>query len=126
MYWLFPSNWRKGFYAINKAKKNFRNDIHQWLLYKGFTAFEAEKTVSELPIIFAVKNENKDISHWCFLIEEKTRRFDNVLAVSVVPDRKTVIDDFFFFSVNDFTRTLRTKIVNLFDFFIRIYTATST
>ena len=59
----------------------------------------------ELPIIFAVKSENKDISLWCFVIDEKARRFDNVLAVSVVPDNKKMIDDFFLFSVNDFTRT---------------------
>jgi len=105
LYWLFPSNWRKGFYAIKKAKKNIRNDIFQWLLDKGLTAFEAAKTVSELPIIFAVKNEHKGISFWCFLISEDTRRFDNVLAVSVVPDTKKMIDDFFLFSVHDFTRT---------------------
>ena len=105
LYWLFPSNWRKGFYAIKKAKKNILNDIRQWLLNEGFTEFEAEKTVSELPIIFAVKNENKDISLWCFLISENIRRFDSVLAISVVPDTKKMIDDFFLFSTHDFTRT---------------------
>jgi len=105
LYWLFPSNWRKGINAVKRAKKSFRNNIFQWLLNKGLTAFEAEKTVSELPIIFAVKNENKEISLWCFLISEDMRRFDNVLAVSVVLDTKKVIDDFFLFSVNDFTRT---------------------
>jgi stalled ribosome alternative rescue factor ArfA len=46
LYWLFPSNWRKGFYAIKKAKKNIQNDIRQWLLNKGFTSFEVEKTIS--------------------------------------------------------------------------------
>ena len=105
LYWLFPSNWRKGMNAIKKAKRNIRNDIFQWLLNKGLTAFEAEKTVSKLPIIFGVKNESKDIAHWCFLISEDTRRFDNVLAVSVVSDSKKMIDGFFLFSVHDFTRT---------------------
>ena len=106
LYWLFPSNWRKGKNAIKKAKKNIFNDIRDWLLKKKkLTEFEAEKILQELPIIFAVKNENKDISLWCFIIEEKNRRFDNVLAVSVDPDTKKMIDDFFLFSVNDFTRT---------------------
>ena len=105
LYWLFPSNWQKGFKAIKKAKKNIRNEILQWLLDKGLTAFEAEKTVSKLPIIFGVKNESKEISLWCFLISEDTRKFDNVLAVSIVPDTKKIIDDFFLFSVQDFTRT---------------------
>jgi len=105
LYWLFPSNWRKGINAIKKAKKNIRNEIFQWLLNKGLTAFEAEKTVSALPIIFAIKNENKDISLWCFLISEDIRRLDNVLAVSIVPDSKKIIDDFFLFPINGFTRT---------------------
>jgi len=105
LYWLFPSNWGKGKYAIKKAKKIIRNDIFQWLLNKGLTMFKIEKILSELPIIFAVKNESKDISLWCFLITEETRRFDTVLAVSVVPDIKNGIDDFFLFSVQDFTRT---------------------
>jgi hypothetical protein len=105
LYWLFPSNWRKGINAVKRAKKNTQIEVLQWLLHKGLTAFEAEKIVSELPIIFAIKNENKDIALWCFLITEETRRFDNVLAVSVVPDNKKMIDDFFLFSVHDFTRT---------------------
>ena len=105
LYWMFPSNWRKGINAVKKAKKNIQNEILQWLLNKGLTAYEAEKTISELPIIFAVKNENKDNALWCFLISEYTRKFDKVLAVSVVPDDKEVIDDFFLFSVQDFTRT---------------------
>ena len=105
LYWLFPSNWRKGINAVKRAKKNIRNDIFQWLLHKGLNPFEAEKIVSELPIIFAVKNETKDFSLWCFLVEEKHRRFENVLAVSVIADRKNVIDDFFLLSVEDFTKT---------------------
>jgi len=74
-------------------------------LQKEFSEFEVEKILQELPIIFAVKNENKDVSLWCFIIEEKKRKFDNVLAVSVAPDSKEIIDDFFLLSVNDFTRT---------------------
>ena len=105
LYWLFPSNWRKGINAVKRAKKNIRNDIRQWLLHKGLNPFEAEKVLSELPIVFAVKNEIKDSSLWCFLVEEKMRRYENVLAISVVADRKNVIDDFFLFSVEDFTRT---------------------
>jgi hypothetical protein len=102
---LFPSNWRKGINAVKRARKHIRNDIFQWLSDKGLTAFEAEKILSELPIIFAFKNENKDIALWCFVIEEKERRFDNVLAVSVVAGKKKVIDGFFLFPVQNFTRT---------------------
>jgi DNA invertase Pin-like site-specific DNA recombinase len=105
LYRMFPSNWRKGFYAVKRAKKNIYNEIRNWLLHKELSEFEVEKILRKLPIIFAVKNENKDISLWCFIIEEKNRRFDKVLAVSVENDTKKVIDDFFQLSVNDFTRT---------------------
>lgn len=105
LYRLFPSNWRKGINAVKRARKHIKNDIRQWLLNKGMTDFEAEKLLSELPIVFAVKNENRDLALWCFVVEEKERRFDNVLAVSVVPNRTKVIDDFFFFSMQDFTKT---------------------
>jgi len=105
LYWLFPSNWKKGFYAVKRAKKIIYNDIRNWLLNKKLSEFEAEKILQELPIIFAVRNENKDTFHWCFLISEDTRRFDKVLAISVVPDTKKMIDDLFLFSINDFTQT---------------------
>ncbi|GHT65758.1 hypothetical protein FACS189452_00460 [Bacteroidia bacterium] len=102
---LLPSNWRKGINAVKQARKHIRNEILQWLLGKGLTAFEAEKTLLELPIIFAVKNDDKDVALWCFVIEEKEHRFDNVLAVSVVIDSKEKIDDFLLLSVQNFTRT---------------------
>jgi len=105
LYWLLPSNWRKGINAIKRARKNIRNDIFQWLFNKGLTEVEAKKITWELPIIFSVKNEDKDVSFWCFMITESTRRFDNALAISVVPGRKKVIDDFFLFSIKDFTST---------------------
>lgn len=105
LYWMFPSNWRKGINAIKKAKKSITTDIFQWLLIKGLTVFEANELISKLPIVFAVKNENKNITLWCFLITEEIRRFDNLLAISVVPNTQKVVDDFFLLSVKDFTRT---------------------
>lgn len=104
LYWMFPSNYRKGIYAIKHARKLVRNDIFQWLLKTGLLYFEAHEVLSELPIIFSVKCENKDTPPlYCFLITEKNRRFDNVLAISVVPDNKQMIDDFFLLSIQDFT-----------------------
>lgn len=105
LYWIFPSNWRKGINAVRRARKNITNDIFQWLINKGLTEFEAEEIMSELPIIFSVKIENEDISYWCFLISEKIRKYDNVMAISVVPNRKEVIDEFFLFPVECFSST---------------------
>ena len=95
----------KSINAIKKAKNIILNDISQRLLNQDLTGAEIEVLLSQLPVIFAVENVNKDNSHWCFMISEDMRRFDNVLAVSVVPDANKVIDDFFLFSVHDFTKT---------------------
>lgn len=105
LYWLFPNNWRKGINAIKRANKSFKNDIFKWLLNQGANEFEANIILDKLPIIYAVKLEDKDVSLWCFLISEEIRRFEDVLAVSVIPDHKKVINDFFFLTTNDFTKT---------------------
>lgn len=105
LYWMFPNNWRKGINAIKRARKNVRNDIVQWLLHKGLNFFEATKLVLELPIVFAVKIEDTHIPLWCVVISEEARRFDNILAVSIVADSQKNIDDFFLFSTQHFTRT---------------------
>lgn len=105
LYWILPSNWRKGIRAKNRARKFFLNNIRQWLLSKGMTPFEAEKIIMELPIIFAVKLENKHLIQWCFLISEKTRNFDEVLSISVTTDHKQIIDEFFLIPTESFAVT---------------------
>jgi hypothetical protein len=90
-----------GINAVKKAKKIIQNDIIQWLLYKGLTVSDAEGIVCELPIIFAVKLEN---NRWCFVIEEENRRFDKVLVISVDADKTNIIDEYFLFPTQDFTR----------------------
>ena len=103
LYWMFSNNWRRGINAIKRAKKNIKNDILNWLLSKGATHFEGYKLLSELPIIFSLRSDFKNLHLWCFLISEQIRKFDTVLAISVIPERKRIIDDFFLLSVRDFT-----------------------
>ncbi|MBL3548131.1 recombinase family protein [Chryseobacterium sp. KMC2] len=103
IYWMFPSNWRKGINAIKKARKIIYNDIRKWLLSKGATEFEADEIILRLPIIFSIKLENQITSYWCFLISEKMRNFDNVLGISVHEDSKKAINEFFILSTYDFT-----------------------
>ncbi|OCK51120.1 hypothetical protein BA768_17865 [Chryseobacterium sp. CBo1] len=105
IYWLFPSNWRKGIHAIKKAKKNICNDILQWLTSKGASEFEANEIILELPIIFSIKLENITNVYWCFLISEKIRAYDNVLGISVLYDSKKIIEELFVFSTQNFTST---------------------
>lgn len=105
LYWIFPNNWRKGANAIRQAKKIIKNEIFRWLLNNELSDCEAEQIMSELPIIFSVKVKNGDQWNLCFSISEKFRRYDKVLALSVISDGKYVIDELFLFQVNDFTRT---------------------
>lgn len=105
IYWIFPSNWRRGINSIKRARKSLKNDIFKWLVNKGVKEFDASIILDELPIIFAIKHEHKDASHWCFMISEEICKFDNVLGVSVLLNRKNPIDEFFFLSTNDFTKT---------------------
>ena len=105
IYWMFPSNWRKGINAIKKIKKTIHNDIRKWLLNNGATEFEADELVSEIPILFSVKLESKINSYWCFFISEKMRNCDTVLGISVLTDSKKTANEIFKFSPKDFTST---------------------
>ncbi len=102
LYWILNS-WREGINAIKRAKKQVRNNIFQWLKERNVQEFEASKIISELPIIFAIKLENKYLTQWCFLIPEKARKYDNALAISIIPKAKQGFDDFFMLPIKNFT-----------------------
>ncbi|MDR0830022.1 MAG: hypothetical protein LBN95_07925 [Prevotellaceae bacterium] len=87
--------------AIKNVRKNLLNDIFQWLLSKGVDVSYAESLTQDLPIVFAIGGDNK----WCFVIDEQIRRFETVLAVSVIVEKTAVIDGYFLLSVQDFSRT---------------------
>lgn len=105
LYWMFPSNWRKGINTIKKVKKNIRNDILKWLSEKGLPDLEAAGLINELPMIFSNQLEDGQISHCCFIIPESMRQYENVLAISVNMDSKTMIENFFLLPTQYFTRT---------------------
>jgi DNA invertase Pin-like site-specific DNA recombinase len=105
IYWIFSYNWRKGINTVKKAKKNIDTDILKWLLSKGLTDFEAYKVILELPVVYSVKVENMNASNWCFWISEKMRNYDHILAVSATFNSRQLIDEFFLFSVKEFTQT---------------------
>ncbi len=105
LYWKHASNWRKGINAVKRARKNIEGDIEKWLVSKGLPEFEATDIISELPIIYSVKLTYTENPHWCFVISEHKRTYENALGISVVPDKKKVIDDFFLLPTKDFTNT---------------------
>lgn len=105
LYFIFSNNLRTGVIAIRHFKKYIQNDIFKWLIDKGLTDFDAEGIVRGLPIIFSIKLENEGVTNWCFVISEKIRSYDNVLAISVSTEPKRLIDTFFLLPIKDFTIT---------------------
>lgn len=105
LYWTFPNNWRKGINAIKRTRRNLKNDVCHWLQTKGYSEFEAEKIVFDLPIIFSVKLQDQETSKWCFLITEKDRRYKQVLSLSVLSDSKKTLDQIFLLPIKKFTKT---------------------
>lgn len=106
LYWLFPSNWRKGIRLINHAKKNIYKDLSRWLLEKGATHDEADEVISGLPMLFSVETEVKEGPQCCFLIPERFRTFEAVLGISVnMQESKGMVNEFFMLPSKDFTVT---------------------
>lgn len=103
LYWLAPRRWRKGLNAIQKAKKNIEQDITSWLRNNGLNEYEADEVMSELPVVFNVKLNKNSVSHWCFVIHENARKYDNILALSIVLDQEKPLNDIFMLSTEDFT-----------------------
>lgn len=103
LYWLIPRRWRKGVNAMKRAKMNIQKDITQWFIQNGLSEFEADEIITELPVIFSVKLSKDSASHWCFVISEDIRRYDNVLGLSIVLDQKKILDEIFMLSTEDFT-----------------------
>ena len=94
-----------GINAIKQAKKIFQNEILQYLIENGWTEVESKEMLRELPIIYAVKNEDRNPACWCFIIEDETPTYlGKFLAVSVVLNQKNVIDEFFMVSIDDFSK----------------------
>lgn len=120
LYWLFPSNWRKGIRFINHAKKNIDKDLSRWLLEKGASHYEAGEVISGLPILFSVETEEKAGKQCCFLIPERFRTFEAVLGVSIImQESKGMVNEFFMLSSKDFTVTNFLIITKNTDFYYR-------
>lgn len=103
LYWLVPRRWRKGVNAIKRAQKNIEQDITNWFISSGLSEYEADEVMSELPVVFSVKLNKESASHWCFVISEHVRKYDHVLALSIVLDQKKLLDEIFMLSTEDFT-----------------------
>ncbi|SIQ55575.1 Site-specific DNA recombinase [Chryseobacterium sp. RU37D] len=99
LYWIFPSNWRKGINTIKRAKKNIHHVIFKWLLNKGVAEWDSDYIISELGIAFSIKHEYHNTFCWCFNIPEKLRKYDYVLCIGVDPNQKKTDSHYEFFLI---------------------------
>ncbi len=103
LYWLMYSKWKKGLYTIKKVRKIIQKEVGGLFMKQGLSEREARVIAERLPIVFGVNFYRESISHWCFLIEEKIRNYDYVLAVSIAIDQREPIDNFFLIPADDFS-----------------------
>jgi len=103
LYWLLPRKWRKGVNAIKRARKTIESDIVKWFIERGLSEYEADEIIHELPVVFSVKLDTQSTPQWCFVISEHARKYDHVLALSIVLDQHKILDEIFMLSTEDFT-----------------------
>lgn len=102
LYWLIPTKWKRGLYAINKIKRLVKAEIKN-LMLQNVAAPEAEAIAEKFPVVFGARFYRDSIAHWCFLIDENARNFEYVLAVSVAIDQRDPIDGFFVIPTSAFS-----------------------
>ncbi len=103
LYWLLPSKWKRGRYTINKVKRFIQEEARNLYVGRGFTEEKAKQLLEKLPVVFGVIFYKDAVPHWCFLINEPIRNYDEVLAVSVAIDQRDPIDRFFIIPTNAFS-----------------------
>ena len=80
IYWLLPSRHRKGFYLLNKTRRNIKHDIRSVLEGAGADPEDART----FPLSLAIKRQTADPApYWCFLIPEDMESNRAILCVSV-------------------------------------------
>lgn len=102
LYWNLSRNWRKGINSVRKITNLTKNNVINWLLNKGLDEVLCNKIFNELPIIYGVKNHTLDHGNLCFIITEKQRRFNNVLAIGIDDNFTLIKQDCFLFSLKEF------------------------
>jgi len=113
LYWLLPSHWRQGIRLTNKVKRLISHEIKTIWLDQGRTDEDVNNDAEVLPLVFAVRFYRESLAHWCFVIEEKLRRYDIVVGVSVATDEIEPVDklfciptvDFGFYNIRVFSET---------------------
>jgi hypothetical protein len=92
LYWLLPSQYKKGFRKIKKVKKDVLCELRDLLEKKGVDT----EYVRDIPISFAIKCRLPDRSpYWCFFISRQMERYKQIICVSIDLEREDSVDCIF-------------------------------
>jgi DNA invertase Pin-like site-specific DNA recombinase len=105
LYWLMPSKWRRGIYAIRRSAQNLQTEIVTLLLKKGLSVDEVYFKIKKLPVALGVCFYLNSVPHWCFIVKEHMKNYDYILGVSLAIDRREPVDRFFWIPINSFDAT---------------------
>lgn len=105
LYWLMPTRWKRGIYAIRKAQKLLQQELCRLFTTQGINIAEIDGFTKNFPILYGVSFlAASSVSRWCFLIPSYMRRYQYVLAVGIKPDHEDIIEQIFFMPTNEFNR----------------------
>lgn len=102
LYWLIPSKWKRGIYTKHKVHRFIRQHLEELLVQQEVHEDTRSLVLKKLPIIFGVTFFRESVSHWCFLIPEEMRQYDEVIAITIDLYRREPIDKFFTIPTNAF------------------------
>ena len=105
LYWLMPSKWQKGAYAVRKARRGLQADITALLTGKGMEVDDADMAVRKLPIAIGARFDVEGVTNWCFTVKGYMKNYDYILGVSVATDRHDPVDRFFWIPISMFDGT---------------------
>lgn len=92
LYWMLPSKFNKGYFALKKAKKVVLQEIHVMLEGNGIPGDYARL----IPLSFAIKKVAHDnVRSWSFLDSHKIRKTGRAICVSVDAVSEDFVDRVF-------------------------------
>lgn len=104
LYWLIPSRWKRGTYAIRKARIRLANELSKLCAQKGVHSDDIYLALRQLPLAFGVAfSFQSSTPSWCFLIPDEMRRYQFVLGIGVTPNPSDPISHVFAVPTNEFS-----------------------
>ena len=105
LYWMLPARYKRGVYAIRKARKLAHEIAGPYLQAQGLTEVQFEIKLQEIPVLFSVVSKSESTQQWCFVIPEQVRKKELVLGISISLEHTDIIDQAFLIPTTEFSAT---------------------